>query len=123
MTAIELEELYKSRLLGRFPYDDCFRIAQKEPIESEGLIPELDWYFGTVAGYCSSASRLGNRPKEELKRAQKSLALSFFEVFPRLAHIENLMTPDQTPKLYERMKYTEEARLALLDLLNALKID
>jgi hypothetical protein len=123
MTGIEFEDLYKSRLLGRFPYSDCYWIAQKAPIESEDLIPELDWYFGTIAGYCSSASRLGNRSKEDLQKAKKSLALKFFEVFPRLAPIERLITQDQTPKLYEEMKYTEQARLALLELLDVLEVD
>jgi hypothetical protein len=123
MTGTELEELYKSRLLGRFPYDDCFRIAKKAPIESEGLIPELDWYFGTVAGYCSSASRLVNRSNEELQNAKKLLAKSFFEMFPRLAQIEGLITQDETPKLYDEMRHTEQARLALLNLLDLLKIE
>jgi hypothetical protein len=123
MTGLELEELYKSRLLGRFPYEDCRWVAQYTSIECEGLIPGLDWYFGNIAGYCSSASRLGNRPQEDLQKAKKSLDLSFFEIFPRLAQIEGLITPDQTPKLYEEMKYTEQARLALLKLLDTLVID
>jgi hypothetical protein len=123
MTGLELEDFYKSRLLGRFPYSDCYWIAQNAPIKSEGLIPELDWYFANIAGYCSSASRLGNRPKGELQKAKKSLALSFFETFPRLAHIERLITPNQTPKLLERIEHSEQARLALLELLDSLEVD
>ena len=123
MTGTELEELYRSRLLGRFPYDDCFWVAEQGAIKSKDLIPELDLCFGDIAGYCGSASQLGKRPKEELQKAKRSLAQNFFEVFPRLAHLERHITPDQTPNLYEEMKYTEEARLALLKLLESLEID
>jgi hypothetical protein len=118
ITGIELEELYKSRLLGRFPYDDCYWVAKQAEIESGDLIPELDTYFADIAGYCSSASRLDKRPIEQLELGKKLLKMSFFERHPSLAHIAPLITPDQTPKLYERIKYSEQARLALLDLLD-----
>jgi hypothetical protein len=123
MTAIELEELYKSRLRGRFPYDDCFWLAKQAAIKSADLIPELDVYFADIAGFCSSASRLDKRPTEQLKWGKKALKLNFFESHSDLAHIQVFITPDQTPKLYEEMKYTEQARLELLSLLDTLVID
>ncbi len=51
MTGLELEDFCKSRLLGRFPNDDCFWLAKQGAIKSGDLIPELDLYFSDIAGY------------------------------------------------------------------------
>jgi hypothetical protein len=122
MTGIELEEFYKSRLRGRFPYEDCRWIADHGGVADSDFIPELATYFADIGGFSSSASRLINRPIGQLQRAVTYLSRDFFERHRPLAPIKALITPEQTPTLYARMQSTEEARLALLDILRTLKI-
>jgi hypothetical protein len=83
----------------------------------------LDAFFADVAGLCSTGSRLQERPRERLKRGKKFLKMGFFERHPELAHIQSQITPGQTPRLYDLLKYSEQARLALLDIFEVLEID
>jgi len=124
MTGAELEELYSSKLgRGPFPYKDCYALQKREDNPCADFIPELDMCFSDIAGYCDSASRLGDRPTDELRRAKKTLAKSFFERFPSLARLESLITAEQTPRLFELMELSEKARLALLGILGTFDID
>ena len=81
------------------------------------MIPALDWYFGTVAGYGSSASRLSERSREELRVAARLLSKDFFQHFPELAAYGSAIDREHTPRLYERMNTAEEMRIGLLELL------
>jgi hypothetical protein len=120
MTGTEIEELYHSYFdEGPFPYEDCFALAKRKDIPSSDFIPELDWYIFNIAGYSSWASKLVNRPIEERQKAKKLLEKNFYEYFPDLARLESMITQDQTPTLFELMKQTEIARLALLELLGS----
>ena len=123
MTGIELEEFYKSRLRGRFPYKDCRWVAGHGCVADSDFIPELATYFADIAGFSSSASRLINRPIGQLRRAVTFLSRDFFERHQPLAPIRALITHERTPDLYAQMQSTEEARLALLDILRALEIE
>jgi hypothetical protein len=112
-----IEELYAISFRGPFPYNDCFWLASHLKKPSSELIPELDWYFATVAGYASSASRLAERAPEELQAAEKLLSKDFFDYFPDLEVYRPLIEAEHTPRLNERMKIVEEMRLGLLLLL------
>ncbi len=120
MTGTEIEELYRSHLgKGPFPYKDCYALQKRKDIPTSDFIPELDYYFGNIAGYSSWASRLIDKSIEERQKAKKILEKNFYEYFPDLARLENMITKDQTPKLFELMQQTEIARLALLELLGS----
>ena len=123
MTGAQLEEIYASRLKGPFPYEDCRWLAAHENQPAEDLIPELDMYFSNVAGYSSSASRLGERSRNALRTARETLAKDFFETYPALERYKSLITPGNTPKLYEQMRVTEQLRLGLLDVLGTLSTE
>jgi hypothetical protein len=75
----------------------------------------LDWYFGTIAGYGSSASRLRTRSHEELRRAVELLSKDLFGHFPDLRDYRHQIDEEHTPRLYERLKAFEEIRVILLD--------
>jgi hypothetical protein len=123
MTGMELEEFYKSRLKGRFPYEDCRWVADHGRIRDSDFIPELGTYFADIVGFSSSASRLRNRPIGQLQRAITILSKDFFERHPPLARIKGLITHGQTPDLYAKIQSTEEARSVLLDILRAFEIE
>jgi hypothetical protein len=117
MTGIQLEEIYVTHFRGSFPYADCRWLASHEGQPVEDLIPELDMYFSNIAGYSSSASRLGERPASVLRKARKTLALNFFETYPSCERYSGLITSEKTPKLYEQMRIAEQLRLELLEIL------
>src|ERR1700735_2352342 len=102
--ARQIEALYKSSFAGPFPYQDCFWVAGQAKVDTADLIPELDWYFGTVAGYASSATRLGARPAEELMKAEKILSKEFFECFPQLECCLPFISSEETPDLHRRLQ-------------------
>jgi hypothetical protein len=113
----QIEELYASSFRGPFPYDDCRWLADNAQRDSSDLIPALDWYFATVAGYGSSASRLSKRSREELRTAERLLSGDFFHHFPDLTVYRSFIDREHTPRLYERMTTVEEMRMGLLQLL------
>jgi hypothetical protein len=117
MTGIQIERLYTSRLAGPFPYAECRWLVDQEEQRDSGLVPELDHYFSSIAGYSSSASRLMERSSEALRTARNTLAKDCFEMYPDLQRYKNLITPEQTPVLYDWIRITEQLRLGLLGIL------
>lgn len=116
--AEQIETLYESGFRGPFPYSDCFRLLKVRPAPEGTLIPELDWYFGAVAGYSHSATRLNTRSSVELQAAEKVLSKSFFEYFPELAPYRELIDEERTPDLHERLETVEKLRQGLLRLMH-----
>jgi hypothetical protein len=116
----QIEELYASSFRGPFPYDDCLWLANHLERPSSELIPDLDWYFGSVAGYASSATRLGKRAPEELQAAERLLSKDLFHHFPDLEVYRPFIDPEHTPRLDAQMKIVEEMRRGLLLLLRGM---
>ena len=114
----QIEALYASSFRGPFPYDDCLWLADCIGKPSSDLIPELDWYFSSIAGYSSSASRLANRTPEELRAAERFLTKDFFLYFPDLNCYRHLIDKENTPRLYQRLIIAEQMRQGLLVLLS-----
>ena len=110
----QIEALYKSSFEGPFPYKDCRWLANELQKPIEDLIPELDLYFGDIAGYGSRATRLGRRSCEELKRAQEILSKDLYQRFPDLEAYRCLVNSEHTPELHSLMEVAEKLRLALL---------
>jgi hypothetical protein len=116
--AEQIETLYATSFTGSFPYADCYRLSEELPASQESLIPALDWYFGAVAGYSSSASGLHARPAAALQAAETVLSKSFFERFPELESYKPLIDEERTPDLHQRLQVVEKLRLGLLDLVH-----
>ena len=113
----KIETLYLSSFRGPFPYDDCRWLAERVHVKESVLIPDLDWFFGTVAGYASSASRLTHRTPKDLRDAKQLMSKGFYDYFPKYAEYRDLICTENTPALYDRMRIAEELRVQLLQLL------
>ena len=113
----QIEALYKSSFEGPFPYKDCRWLANELQKPNEGLIPDLDLFFGDIAGYSSRATRLGRRSCEELTRAQEILSKDLYQRFPNLEVYRCIIDSEHTPELHRRMEVAEKLRLALLQLM------
>lgn len=109
----ELQCLYKTGLMGPFPYEDCRKLAAPS-----GFIPDLDLYWSGIAGIASRGRRL--LELEQNKRAEfvPRLKRSFFEAHPRYQRLQAAITAENTPHLFRDMTYYEEARLRALKLLS-----
>jgi len=83
----------------------------------EGLIPDLDYYCSFVAGFASSASRLHDRPIEQLKKAIPKLEMSFFDQFPDYRHLESRITPENTPDLHRKLGSVDSVRIELAEIM------
>jgi|SRR5271157_998931 len=116
-TGVQIESLYNSSFGGPFPYEDCRRLAKCLKKPGGDLIGDLDWYFGMVAGYSSSATTLGERSPKELKDAKRLLSKDFYQYFPAQEVYRNIIEKERVPDLYRRMQVVEELRIGLLELL------
>jgi hypothetical protein len=116
-----IEEQYRQKLLKqKFPYKDCYKLQEKYPQLKSGFIPDLDHYFSFIAGYSSSASRLGKRPLSELRTAVRKLENSFFVAHPKYAFITNELSGEQLPSLTGQLRITDELRLELVAIMRVL---
>ncbi len=121
--AEQIESLEKSGFGGPFPYKDCSLISHLCGVETAELIPELDLFFGDIAGWSSSATRLDQGPIQELLKAQSWLSKGgFFERRPHLAVCRDAITPEETPDLFRPMHVAEELRISLMLLLNEMNL-
>ena len=118
--AKDVEQSYATRSRHPFPYKDCYKLQKLQPRLAHGLIPDLDLYFSFVAGYSSSATRLKNRPIEELRVAIPKLLKSFFDTMPRYRTLRKHITPKNTPELYEELRTINDLRRSLAVLMNQL---
>lgn len=80
----------------------------------------VEMFLSGVAGYASSADRLGRRPAEELQKARVFLSQSFFDRYPEYGPLKERVTPQDTPHLFAEMKAAEENRVELLNEVSSL---
>lgn len=118
--ASELEARYRQELVGRFPYQDCYKIQELRPSESKGFIPDLDMYSSYIAGFSSSATSLAERPIVQLQNALPQLKKSFWEAHPQYKSLADLVTPAETPVLFKRLQVADGLRLGLVKIIEHL---
>lgn len=118
--ATAIERTYKTSLLKRFPYQDCYQLQRKFPVLRDDFIPDLDSYFSFVAGYASSATTLDSRSREELERAIPRLGRSFFESYPQYAPFAAQISKESTPDLFEQLRRTNRSRKSLVKIMREL---
>jgi hypothetical protein len=76
------------------------------------IVPDLDEYFSFIAGYSSSATRLNERSKDELRRAVPELRRSFFDKNPQYALLKDVI--DDEEALSRQINIADELRLDLI---------
>jgi len=116
----EVEDQFNEGIHGPLPYDDCRTLLRANPQKYEDLIPALDLFFSTVAGYGSWGSNLLQWSPEQIHKATENLADNFFEKNPLYEPLLPLVTFSNTPRLYSALKAHESLRHNLLELLKLL---
>ena len=112
--AERLASLYKKSSESAFPYQKVRRLLQEAGISSHSLVPDLDLYFSTLAGYCSWGKRLLTWDDEKVEKAKAYATVGFFDRHPEY----NSLVPfiDQSD-LHKELDIYEEMRTVLLALL------
>jgi hypothetical protein len=109
LLAEKIEKRYRNDLVGKFPYKDCYSLQKKYPKQMTSIVPDLDEYFSFIAGYSSSATRLNERSKDELRRAVPELRRSFLDKNPQYALLK-----DDEEALSRQINIADELRLDLI---------
>lgn len=116
----EVSELFNKGIPGPFPYDDCRTLLRVNPKKYEDLIPALDLFFSTVAGYGSWGSKVLQWNPGQIQKATEDLTNNFFEKHPLYEPLLPLVTSSDTPHLYSALKAHESLRQNLIELLKLL---
>jgi hypothetical protein len=119
LRAQEIVEFYNT-LPGPFPYDDCRFVLGQGAEHADALIPTLDLYFSTIAGYASSARRIAHWSADRVVTAKADLANSFFENHPEYELLLRYIDRGSIPDLVEDLESYEILRLKLVKLLHEL---
>jgi hypothetical protein len=116
--AERLASLYKTNSESAFPYEKIRKLLQKAGISSGNLVPDLDLYFSTLAGYCSWGKRLLSWDDEKVATAKAYAIQGFFERHPEYG---SLLPFIYQSDLNQELDIYEEMRTALLALLISLQ--
>lgn len=116
----ELLQLYEEKRRSPFPYAGCGKILRETGQRYDGLIPDLDLYLSSIAGYCSWGHGILKWPKEKIEETKERLSRSFFEIYPQYKPLMPMITESATPDLYTDLALHEKMRLKLLDILSRL---
>lgn len=117
MTAAEIETTYHMQMRRGFPYDDCRKLKRKCAAIGDTFVADLEHYWADIAGFASSATRLDRRSQLQIHWGSESLARNFYERFPQYAPAQDVITPKNTPQLWDLMQLYEEERKSLVFLL------
>ena len=117
--AEEVERRYENDFKGGFPYNDCYALQKMNPKLTRSIIPDLDEYFGFIAGYSSSATRLNARSGEELRKAVQNLKRSFFDKHPEYNPLKDAIA--ETMTLSRKMHVADELRRNLVIIIDRLE--
>ena len=119
----ELLELYAEDLQTPFPYNGCRKLVAATMENHEGLIPDMDMYFSTVASFAGGVKKLLKWPLANLLQAKTKLEQSFFEKHPQYKSLEPLINASYMPDLHSDLLLHERMRTSLLRLLSLLLLD
>lgn len=117
--ADELGRLYKEDVRS-FPYEDVRVLRQQARKRWLDLVPDLDLYFSTIAGYCTWGHRILDWPQDKVQEAHAFLRQTFFERHPEYLPLEARINTDDTPALHADLVLHEKMRQTLLTLLDCL---
>ena len=119
----DLQAHYREASNIPFPYDGIRNLLRQAAGDYESLIPDLDMYFSTIAGYCSWGEKILKWPQEKILEAQNRIAVSFFTKHPQYKPLEVAITESDTPDLFALMASHEKMRRSLLQLFDSLNVE
>jgi hypothetical protein len=111
-----IESSYEGDFLHPFPSEELAKLKPIDPERWELLQVYLELFIADIAGWCSQASRLMQKPERELARVHRSTLLPFFERYPDLQVFQQAITQESTPELFESMAIVELRRQQLFSL-------
>lgn len=109
-----IKRQFHDELMSPFPLEDVRKLRSLDPGNYVLLHGQLEMYLSFIAGYASSADRLGRRSRAELIEGRKRLSQSFFERYPSLAVYRAAITQESTPKLFRELESANKLREELL---------
>lgn len=65
-----------------FPFAGARKLLKQYPSNYQELIPDLDWFDSTIAGYASRADRIEDWTLSETEEAMALLSLPFYDKHP-----------------------------------------
>ena len=113
-----IETLYRAEFLRPFPHEECQKIQKLRPDLAEDLVDHLVFYLEFIAGFSSSATRLRDRSKADLRAALPFLQQSFYDEYPQYRPLSQLITEADTPSLSNELAIADRLRRGLLTLIN-----
>ena len=99
-----------------FPYAGIREILKLHPSSYEELIPDLDWFNSTIAGYSSRANTIENWTLSETEEAMTVLSSPFYDKHPEYRPLRQDMA-SQVDLSYD-IEVHEKMRQSLLLLSN-----
>jgi hypothetical protein len=111
-----IEASYEADFLRPFPLDELRKLHPINPELWELLHTYLELFLADIAGLCSRASRLMQRPERELARVHRTTLLPFFDRYPDLRLFESGITEENTPELFNALRVVELRRQQLFSL-------
>lgn len=115
-----IKQRYLERSGATFPTTDIKTLVSDDRSAFSLLHGRIEMFLSAVAGYASSADRLGRRSADELQKAREFLSQSFFDRYPEYGTLREKVTPQGTPLLFAEMSAAEENRVELLAEVNSI---
>lgn len=110
--------LFKESRQYPFPYKGIRKLLRLYPKAFKDLIPDLDWYESTVAGYSSRADTFQSWPLSDAEQAVLLLSKSFYEKHPEYLQLRELLTEvPSVGDLSHDIEVHEKMRQSLLKVL------
>jgi hypothetical protein len=113
--ARRIKDRYDVRVRAGFPTADIKKLIPDDAEAMSLLHGRIDLYLSGIAGYASSADRLGRRPEQDLRTARLFLSKTFFDKYQEYAPFKGRITSDETPALFREMEAAELNRIDLLE--------
>lgn len=113
-----LQHLGSDRRIYPFPGEDCRTLIPDGGKYYHDLVTLLDLYSIDIVGYSKFARRICNLSPEKRKALEADLRDSFFDKHPEYKVLQERITENETPHLFEVLSLFEQMRLALLELVN-----
>lgn len=116
--AKRLASLYEEVSRAAFPYKEVRKLLRKAGTKSDRLIPDLDLYFSTLAGYCSWGRRLLIWDDKKVQEAKVYVERGFYDRHPEYRSLRSFINESE---LNHQLEAYEEMRRDLLSLLISLQ--
>jgi hypothetical protein len=100
-----------------FPYEGCRFLLKSGNSDYQHFVFDLDLYFSELAGYSSLGKKILKWSDEKVADVKNKLSKTFFEKHPEYKPLEEIISKNSTPDLYDQLELYENIRQTLMKLL------